>query len=161
LDLTLDENQFPYNLDAFTQTQALRYRWFLNGAAQNGNQFTQGFSFSEEGDYRIQLVTTGTDSCTGKAEKTLKLRKRILPALEIPNLVTSTGDLKNDLIEIFQRPFYPDNEISIFNRWGKEIYKAKPYTNDWPPRDIESGTYFYRLVAGGKNYSGWVQVVRE
>ena len=43
---------------------------------------------------------------------------------------------------------------------AKKIYTASPYRNDWPDGSIQSGTYFFRLEAGGKTYSGWVEVVK-
>lgn len=159
-NFTLKENQFPYLADAFTQTQAVRYRWFLNGQLQNGINFSQGFSFSEPGIYNIQLVTTSSDSCIGKTEKALVIQKLVLPTIEIPSLVTQNADQKNDLFQILQLPYYPDNELVIYNRWGNEVFKAKPYQNNWPPADLLEGTYFYRLVATGTTYQGWVAVIR-
>ena len=159
-NLTLKENQFPYLTDAFTQTQAVRYRWFLNGQLQNGINFSQEFRISEPGFYNIQLVTTSSDSCMGKAEKALVIQKLVLPTIEIPSLVTQNADQKNDLFQILQLPYYPDNELVIYNRWGKEVFKAKPYQNNWPPADLLEGTYFYRLVATGTTYQGWVEVIR-
>lgn len=159
-NIILKENQFPYVADAITQTLANQYRWYLNGQLQNGNSFTQAFSFSASGNYTIRLVTTSSDSCLGKAEKMLVINRQILPPLLIPSLVTQNGDKRNDLLEILQLPFYPDNELVIYNRWGKEIFKAKPYQNNWPPADLLGGTYFYRLSAGETTYQGWVEVMR-
>jgi gliding motility-associated-like protein len=160
-DMVLKENQFPFVVDAVTQTQALRYRWFLNGQIQNGNGFTQGFTLPNSGVYTIDLLTQSVDSCIGKARKVLTIQELILPAPVIPNLVTINGDQQNEHFEIEQIPFYPDNELIIYNRWGKEIFRSRPYQNNWPPSDLSPGTYFYRLHAGEVTYQGWVEVVRN
>jgi gliding motility-associated-like protein len=78
----------------------------------------------------------------------------------VPNLVTGNGDGKNDLLNIEALSFYPENELVIFNRWGKEVFSASPYQNNWPSADVQPGTYFYRLQAGGKSVTGWVMVGR-
>jgi hypothetical protein len=37
----------------------------------------------------------------------------------------------------------------IFNRWGKKIYEARNYKNDWDGSDQSDGTYFYVLTPSG------------
>lgn len=160
-NLTLKENQLPYLADAITQTQAVRYRWFLNGQLQNGNSFTQGLRFSNPGSYTVTLITTSADSCVGKAQNTWSLTQRVLPPLEIPNLVTQNGDFKNDYFKIEQLPLYSTHELIIYNRWGKEVFRASPYLNNWPPPSHPPGTYFYRLTAEGKTHQGWIEVLQE
>jgi len=160
LDITLEELQFPFQLNGITQERAVIFKWYLNGKLQADNSSKQNFTLEDSGTYVIQLITIFADSCVGQAEKILKMKKKTIPEISIPTLVTLNKDGKNDLFEILQLPFYPNNEISIYNRWGKEVHKAKPYQNDWPPVDLEPGTYFYRLKASNKNYNGWVQVVR-
>lgn len=160
-DIVLKENQFPFVVDAVTQTQAFRYKWFLNGQIQNGNGFTEGFSLPNPGVYTIDLLTQTVDSCIGKARKVLTIQELILPAPVIPNLVTLNGDQQNEHFEIEQLPLYTDNELIIYNRWGKEIFRSRPYQNDWPPSDLSAGTYFYRVQAGEVTYQGWVEVVRN
>ena len=157
-NLLVVENQFPLSIIGSTQQQAASYQWFKNGDLQTGNKANQPFSIFEAGTYTIRLQTTAVDSCQNRAEKTFTIN--LAGAIRIPNLVTGNADGNNDRFEINQLPFYADNEISIYNRWGKEVHKAKPYQNDWPPVDLEPGTYFYRLQAGGKSFNGWVQVVR-
>lgn len=160
LDTLIDENVLPLSLNAITQTQASLYRWYLDGRILPGNEFIQSFSLPDEGLYTLGLVTTSSDSCLASAEKRVQVRKRIFPAIFIPNLVTANNDGQNDFLEILQLPFYPDNELQVFNRWGREVFQASPYQNNWPAKEAETGTYFYRLSAGGKVFTGWVQVLK-
>ncbi|MBK8556473.1 MAG: gliding motility-associated C-terminal domain-containing protein [Lewinellaceae bacterium] len=47
----------------------------------------------------------------------------------------------------------PDNEVSLFNQWGDEVFHAKPYNNDWSGtyngQPLPSGTYFYIVKFNG------------
>lgn len=74
----------------------------------------------------------------------------------VPQWLSPNGDGKNDLFEIKDLSYYPDNELLIFNRWGDEVFFAKPYLNDWDGKhrgkglvvsgtELVDGTYFYLL----------------
>lgn len=71
-----------------------------------------------------------------------------------PDGITPNGDGKNDIFiipELEADPdAYPNNELTIFNRWGDVVFHAKPYRNDWDGGDLPAGTYFYiiRLNVG-------------
>jgi len=40
---------------------------------------------------------------------------------------------------------YPNNQLTILNRWGHVVYKAAPYQNNWygtfEGKDLPDGTY--------------------
>ena len=45
--------------------------------------------------------------------------------------------------------------LTVYNRWGKKVYQASPYENDWGGERLEnesnplpSSTYFYLLETG-------------
>jgi len=75
------------------------------------------------------------------------------------------GDGINDTFRIDGLGKYPDHEVTIFNRWGSEVFNTKEYNNDWAgsyrSADLPSGTYFYVITDGeGKTYTGYVQINR-
>lgn len=86
--------------------------------------------------------------------------------LIIPNTFTPNGDGKNDVFEIVGLNQYEDNELTIINRWGSELYRKKDYQNTWTGDDIAEGTYFYLLKVkrkGSNNYEvlkGWILLKR-
>ncbi|MDA3911637.1 MAG: gliding motility-associated C-terminal domain-containing protein, partial [Bacteroidales bacterium] len=61
---------------------------------------------------------------------------------------------------------FPDNEITVFNRWGNMVYQAKPYNNTWDGRNMNggqlpAGTYYYVLKLHDKNeetFSGYIYI---
>ncbi|WP_029280241.1 T9SS C-terminal target domain-containing protein, partial [Pedobacter borealis] len=86
--------------------------------------------------------------------------------LTIPNLFTPNGDGINDTFEILGIDQYPVNEITIVNRWGNEVFRAKGYQNNWTGEGLNEGTYYYLLrvkKAGSDQYEvfkGYITLIR-
>ena len=87
--------------------------------------------------------------------------------LSVPNLFSPNGDGVNDTFEIRGLELYAENEITIVNRLGNEVYKAVNYKNNWTGEGLNEGTYFYVLRtkditgAGWQVAKGYVMLVRE
>lgn len=77
--------------------------------------------------------------------------------LVFPNLVTPNEDEANDFFQIKNLEAYPPAELTIFNRWGKQVFQSAAYKNDWSG---ESGIYFFRFQLGSIEKSGWITVVK-
>jgi gliding motility-associated-like protein len=69
--------------------------------------------------------------------------------LSLTNVVTPNGDGFNDFLVFPNLNYYPESTLVIFNRWGKKIYEASNYKNDWDGSDQSDGTYFYVLTPSG------------
>ncbi|HET9488069.1 MAG TPA: gliding motility-associated C-terminal domain-containing protein, partial [Chryseosolibacter sp.] len=82
--------------------------------------------------------------------------------LFIPNVFTPNGDGSNDLFFIRNLPQVPTvNQLIISNRWGKEVFAAKNYQNNWDGGGAADGIYFYRLQVGDNDaLTGWVEIIR-
>jgi gliding motility-associated-like protein len=58
-------------------------------------------------------------------------------------------------------------KISIFNRYGKEVYSKNNYTNEWHGQGsngdtLDTGTYFYSLeIRDGSPKTGWIYINRQ
>jgi gliding motility-associated-like protein len=82
--------------------------------------------------------------------------------------LTPNGDGHNDFWQIDNIELFPDNQASIYNRWGTEVWSANGYNNGsvvWRGQDkqgqpLPDGTYFYILTVSDKTYKGWVQLTR-
>jgi gliding motility-associated-like protein/uncharacterized repeat protein (TIGR01451 family) len=75
------------------------------------------------------------------------------------------GDGINDNLTIQGLEAFPKNELSVFNRWGNEVFSQKGYKNNWSGTwdsgILPDGTYFYIFKDGeGMTYSGYVQLNR-
>lgn len=64
----------------------------------------------------------------------------------IPNIFTPDGDDLNSTFYIEGLENYFDVIFKVFDRWGNEVYATENYENDWGPRDLTEGTYYYILV---------------
>jgi hypothetical protein len=79
----------------------------------------------------------------------------------IPNIFTPNNDAENKNEVFFIRNLPPTgSKLVISNRWGNEIYSSNDYQNDWNAEGVSDGIYFYRLMVGGQEFSGWVEILR-
>ncbi len=86
----------------------------------------------------------------------------------IPSIFSPNNDGINDefVVPCLSTSTYPNNEVSIFNQWGDEVYREGPYLNDWrgtyKGEDLPTGTYFYvvDLGDGSEPMSGFLVLER-
>lgn len=81
------------------------------------------------------------------------------------NTFTPNNDGDNDVFYIGNLEKYPDNNLKIYNRYGKVVYSAANYTNDWNGsylgNELPTGTYFYIFDDGkGQKHKGTVTIMR-
>jgi gliding motility-associated-like protein len=63
----------------------------------------------------------------------------------IPNIITPNGDEFNQFFHISKIQLYRNSELTILDRWGKEVFHTVNYQNDWDGGGVSSGVYFYIL----------------
>lgn len=89
--------------------------------------------------------------------------------LEIPNTFSPNGDNLNDSWKIPNIEFYPQNKLTIYNRYGVLLESFSPYTPSaewtgiWKGKDLPEGVYFYVLEVNDteKNiYKGTISIIR-
>lgn len=90
--------------------------------------------------------------------------------LEIFTAVSPNGDGVNDTFIIQGIAQFPNNELSIFNRWGVKVYSKKGYDNSWAgisegrvtvaeDEQLPVGTYYYVLkIDGQKDRAGYLYI---
>jgi gliding motility-associated-like protein len=76
----------------------------------------------------------------------------------VPGGFSPNGDGINDMFIINGIDNYPNNTLTIYNRWGDIVFTASPYMNDWSGEAegkrtisgdvVVTGTYFYVLDLG-------------
>ena len=81
----------------------------------------------------------------------------------IPNVFTPNGDGVNDAFEIPCLYALENSRLSVFNRWGDQVYYSDQYQNQWDGTHqgefLPDGTYFYILrLDYGKEYQGFVEL---
>jgi gliding motility-associated-like protein len=91
-------------------------------------------------------------------------------AIKIYNAVTFNGDQSNSKWFIDNIERYPNNKVSIYNRWGTRIASIEGYNNkdqSWPDEARDKGlpasTYFYVLDLGdgSAKMKGWIELIKK
>jgi gliding motility-associated-like protein len=80
----------------------------------------------------------------------------------IPNVFTPNGDNVNDTWAIRNINMYPNNTVSIYNRWGNKVAEFNAYNNTWNGNDLAEGVYFFILNLNNETppHKGWVQIIK-
>ena len=77
------------------------------------------------------------------------------------NVFTPGTDAYNGTFFIKNLELYPNNEVEIYNRWGKQVYRKSGYANNWDAENLPGGLYFYTVsVAGIQLAKGGLTVIR-
>lgn len=131
--------------------------WEFDDETTSNVQFPVN-TFDWPGTYTIALAVTTSQGCTD----TVFLAYEVLPPdIIIPNVFTPNGDGINDLLEIVNLQYYP-NELTVFDRWGKKVLDTRNYNNAWRAADVQDGTYFFvlNLTEEGREFKGHITILR-
>jgi len=78
------------------------------------------------------------------------------------NVISPNGDGVNDVWVVENLSAYPDNEVQIFDKAGRVLYKVRNYQNDWNGQlngqVLHGGAYYYviNLGPGTKPKAGYI-----
>jgi gliding motility-associated-like protein len=79
----------------------------------------------------------------------------VLPKLLIPNAFTPNNDGINDVWAIPGLDKYDQLVITIFNRWGQQVYQSTGYKQPWNGQyggqPLAAGTYYYVINLGNND----------
>ncbi len=85
------------------------------------------------------------------------------------NGITPNNDGLNDFFYINNIENFPKNQVSIYNRWGQQVFNTYNYNNTnnyWPKKteanQLVSSTYFFIIIYGdGKVKKDWIEVLKD
>jgi gliding motility-associated-like protein len=119
--------------NSFIQT----YSWTLDG---NNISTNQNVTVTAVGQYEVTVVDS--NGC----RNTDVIRVIEAPCeIEIFNVITPNNDGKNDVFEVKNLLDFPKRKLTIYNRWGKKVFSADPYNNDWDGDNLAAGVYYFVL----------------
>lgn len=80
--------------------------------------------------------------------------------------ITPNGDGNNENWQIDSIINFPENMVSIYNRWGDIVWLGKNYDNvtvvwdgkNRAGKDLPDATYFYLVEVNGEKYKGWIEL---
>ncbi|MGZ4042950.1 MAG: T9SS type B sorting domain-containing protein [Bacteroidia bacterium] len=129
------------------------------GDGNTSSVYDPSNTFVTPGTYTTVLIVSN-GLCSDTTIGTIQVNPT---TIEVPEVLTPNGDGKNDVFDIKNIEYYPDNELLIFNRWGNTVYSMKSYKNEWNGSPnvsgktgtgkLPPGTYFYLLkLNDGENH---------
>lgn len=117
----------------------------------------------------IDIGLTFIDGNGCKDFRTARINIDAICDIKIYNSVTPNGDFTNDIWHIDNIVRFPDNHVTIYNRWGMKIFDTKGYDNVykyWPSKEekenLAPSTYFYVLDLGNgsKPLKGYIELIK-
>ncbi|MCE3226690.1 MAG: hypothetical protein K0S32_1241 [Bacteroidetes bacterium] len=102
------------------------------------------------------------------ASRTIQVNINTECDLKIYTLITPNGDNNNDFLFLENIERFKDNHVTIYNRWGLEIFDQRNYDNVnrvWPgnnTNNLTPGTYYYIINLGnGTTRKGWIEIIKS
>lgn len=145
-----DCNQASRITFANNTKNADRYVWQLGNGDTTSTALPENYRYNQSGQYTITL-TAYRNGCSLSATKTITVEN----LNNVPNVITPNNDGKNDVFNTG----LSGSQLLIFNRWGRRVFEAAPYANNWGT-GVGNGVYYYLLTTQmGTQCKGWVQVL--
>ena len=165
----------------------MRFYWDFGDGTTDSSSFALEHSYSSWGDYEVTLSMFSSDGCNSSITHTVTLEADLV----FPNVITPNDDGINDVFAIgnlntsmneFDPDKYRNNELTIYDRWGKQVYHAVNYdtfidlTGErgngviigdqvFDGSKVTDGSYFFTFYYKGKfktvNYHGTLQIIRD
>jgi gliding motility-associated-like protein len=111
--------------------------------------------------------TLHVQSLAGCGESTSSVFVRVYKKLGIPNTFTPNNDGVNDLWNINNIDTYPNATVTVFNRYGQQVYFSHGYPKPWNGtsnnKPLPVGTYYYLIDPKEDKVpvvSGWLLMMR-
>ena len=103
------------------------------------------------------IVENSTLGCRDTVNKEVNIDQFVF----IPNIVTPNGDGKNEKF-VINGILGECWILTVYNRYGKLVYKNEKYQNDWNPSSLSDGVYFYGLEnnLSSREFKGYITVIR-
>ena len=112
----------------------------------------QVISVGNDSIYWVQV----TDDCDRTVSDTIKItQSRVFT----PNVFTPNNDGRNDTYSIIYNG-EENYSLQIYNQWGAQVFKTTNKNEVWTGEDFSDGVYYYYAQICGKEYKGWVQLIR-
>ena len=151
----------------FTSTSAaapLSYTWsFEDGTPEASAEENPVVNFPPiPGNYGISLIVENINGCADSLTSFILIESD--GTITLPNIFTPNGDGDNDSFVPFEA--FPGKwNLTIFNRWGTEVFTTSNLSKGWNGEESPAGTYYWILKPRdgqqGESKSGYVMLLRD
>lgn len=102
------------------------------GDGETSSERNPSHIYQEPGPYVVTLEVSNSDGCIGTAQTNITVNGlEPISMNDIKNAITPNGDGANDVLYIENIENFPNNVVTILDRWGVEVIKLEGYKNDW------------------------------
>lgn len=127
------------------------FNWNFGNGSTSTSQNPTPQTYQIGGTYQVIYTSTSSTGCI--AHDTLSIVViDLIPEIIVPNVFTPNGDKANDFFAV-KGTNITSFECSVFNRWGKLVFKSSDISNSWDGKingsPADDGTYFYIIRASG------------
>ena len=146
----------------------ITFQWFEADVPISQSN-VQILSISPDSSATYTVAATSTDECTD----TTSVYLEFIPAITPNEGFTPNGDGINDYWDIKFIDKFPNNVVTIYNRWGVKVFEQKGYHNDdenmrWDGtakngKELASGTYYYVIILNEEGFNpitGPITIIR-
>lgn len=134
-----------------TASGGLQYIW-NNPDLIVGSSTSQTVIVNVEEDTSFVVTVIDENQCQSQDSIQVCILEDPFQVLQAVTLITPNGDFSNDVLEFNGLEAFPENKLTVFNRWGNIIFRKTNYQTDairWDgTRDGEplpADTYYYIL----------------
>lgn len=167
-DVTAGEDDCAVNGNSLELSAmgGISYEWIDDGTIiSGGNTANPTVSPLEETTYTVNI--TDANGCIYPDSVFICLLDDPLEFFKLVTIITPNGDGDNDGLRFEGLEAFPDNTISIYNRWGYPVFEKRRYQEDGILWEGESGgdvlpvdTYYYILTFDGNTYKSTITIMR-
>lgn len=117
---------------------------FGDGIDTTAWSFDSEYTYAAVGCYAVHLIALNDEGCSSTADYLLCVEDEF--AAYVPNAFTPNDDGFNDDWGIVTTVGFPrDFELTVFDRWGRELFVAADKTDRWDGAGLPNGVYPWRL----------------
>ncbi|MBX7183329.1 MAG: gliding motility-associated C-terminal domain-containing protein [Bacteroidia bacterium] len=153
-EFTPDENGILYPEVVFgnLSENSSSYQWNFGDGSSSSNELHPVHLFPGADSFYVSLIAYNDYNCSDTISHFISFPQMF--TMYIPNAFTPNNDGLNDTFTPKGLDFEPASYImTIYNRWGQEIFKSKDFKNPWDGKDrsgnvLGPGVYAYSIVIG-------------
>jgi len=124
---------------------ATLWAWsFGDPLESTASERSPSFTYSAVGCYTVELEAANDAGCSSNATAEVCVEDAF--ALYAPNAFSPNGDGINDFFGVSTTVEFPTFfELSIYDRWGKVIYRSNAPLSSWTGEGIPQGVYIWTV----------------
>lgn len=121
-----------------------------------------------EEETSFTVIVTDNNGCSASDDVLVSVVDDPSRVINVINAFSPNGDNTNDVLEFDGLSIFPDNHLTIFNRWGNVVFEKRGYQRDdvrWDGtrngEELPAATYYYILEFGDFKVKNSLTIIRD